>query len=99
PAHETLRKIPTATAIEASAGHSRSQRIVHHARRNARASKVSATCSSIGRASAGESDGRSFTCVSVASLILIWPGQTSNAYKVSNIRAEMVLLGHNARHE
>ena len=28
-----------ATASEASAGHSRSQRMVHHARRNARASK------------------------------------------------------------
>src|SRR4029077_2574657 len=33
PAHETARKSPIATATEASAGHIRSQRIVHHARR------------------------------------------------------------------
>src|SRR6266481_3035404 len=40
PSHETARKIPTAVASVAIGGHSRSQKVIHRARRSAR-SRVS----------------------------------------------------------
>ena len=48
PSQDTARNRPTAVATDASAGHSRSQKIVQRARASARASTASPACSARG---------------------------------------------------